>query len=104
MTILSYRNFFIVTRSNGAVDLINPHNERVRVVKSVFAAKWRVGRVLTLANKALSNGEPIPRVCHFIADYVNDQIMRGKTIDKFTIMGALVAYYGGTVYPEELPQ
>jgi hypothetical protein len=53
MTILSYRNFFIVTRSNGAVDLINPHNERVRVVKSVFAAaKWRVGRVLTLANKA----------------------------------------------------
>jgi hypothetical protein len=36
MTILSYRNFFIVTRSNGAVDLINPHNERVRVVKSVF--------------------------------------------------------------------
>ena len=52
MTNLSYRNFFIVTRSNGAVDLINPHNERVRVVKSVFAAKWRVGRVLTLANKA----------------------------------------------------
>jgi hypothetical protein len=60
MTILSYRNFFIVTRSNGAVDLINPHNERVRVVKSVFAAKWRVGRVLTLLTrlKGLSNGEP----------------------------------------------
>ena len=52
MTILSYSNFFIVTRSNGAVDLINHHNERVRVVKSVRAAKWRVGRVLTLANKA----------------------------------------------------
>ena len=42
MTILSYRNFFIVTRSNGAVDLINPHNERVRVVKSVRAAKWLI--------------------------------------------------------------
>jgi hypothetical protein len=39
MTILSYRNFFIVTRSNGAVDLINPHNERVRVVKSVGRAE-----------------------------------------------------------------
>jgi hypothetical protein len=45
-----------------------------------------------------------PACAHFIADYVNDQIMRGKTIDKFTIMGALVAYYGGTVYPEELRQ
>jgi len=42
-----------------------------------------------------------PACAYFIADYVNDQIMRGKTIDKFTIMGALVAYYGGTVYPEE---
>ena len=51
MTILSYRNFFIVTRSNGAVDLINPHNERARVVKSVFAAKWRIGRAQNLANK-----------------------------------------------------
>ena len=48
MTILSYRNFFIVTRSNGAVDLINPHNERVRVVKSVRAAKWRVTRASNL--------------------------------------------------------
>ena len=52
MTILSYRNFFIVTRSNGSVERINPHHERVRVVKSVFAAKWRVGRVLTLSDKA----------------------------------------------------
>jgi hypothetical protein len=43
MTILSYRNFFIVTRSNGAVDLINPHNERVRVVKSVFALSGVLG-------------------------------------------------------------
>jgi hypothetical protein len=67
MTILSYRNFFIVTRSNGAVDLINPHNERVRVVKSVRAAKWRVGRVLTLANKAkgvnLMENHITPCVC-----------------------------------------
>jgi len=43
-----------------------------------------------------------PQCAYFIADYVNDQIMRGKTIDKFTILGALVAYYGGTKYPEDL--
>jgi len=39
-----------------------------------------------------------PACAYFIADYVNDQIMRGKTIDKFTIMRALVAYY-----PDDLP-
>ena len=31
----------------------------------------------------------------YISDYVNEEVMRGKTITKFTIMGALVAYYGG---------
>ena len=30
----------------------------------------------------------------FIADYVNELVTQGKTIDKFAIMGALVAYYG----------
>jgi hypothetical protein len=43
-----------------------------------------------------------PQCAYFIADYINDQVMRGKTIDKFTILGALVAYYGGTKYPEDL--
>ena len=31
----------------------------------------------------------------YIADYVNEEFMRGKTIDRFVIMDALVAYYGG---------
>jgi hypothetical protein len=31
----------------------------------------------------------------YISDYVNEEVMRGKTITKFTIMGALVAYFGG---------
>ena len=30
----------------------------------------------------------------FIADYVNELVAQGDTIDKFVIMGALVAYYG----------
>ena len=30
----------------------------------------------------------------FIADYVNELVAQGATIDKFVIMGALVAYYG----------
>lgn len=42
-----------------------------------------------------------PACAYFIADYVNDQIMRGKTINQSTILDALVAYYGGTVYPED---
>ena len=51
MTILKYREFYIVTRRNGVVDLVNPHTERARAVKSVFAAKWRVGRAQNLATK-----------------------------------------------------
>jgi hypothetical protein len=47
-----------------------------------------------------------PACAHFIADYVNDQIMRGKTIDKFTIMGGLsptmVAVYVTTMTAMEL--
>jgi len=52
MKIVKYRDFYIVTRKNGAVDLLSPHRATARVVKSEFAAKWRVGRALTLANKA----------------------------------------------------
>ena len=51
MTILKYREFYIVTRRNGVVDLVNPHTEKARAVKSVFAAKWRVGRAQNLATK-----------------------------------------------------
>ena len=51
MTILKYREFYIVTRRNSKVDLVNPHTEKARAVKSVFAAKWRVGRAQNLAMK-----------------------------------------------------
>ena len=51
MAILKYRDFYIVTRRNGKVDLVNPHTEKARAVKSVFAAKWRVGRAQNLAMK-----------------------------------------------------
>jgi hypothetical protein len=51
MQIIKYREFYIVTRNNKTVDIVNPHTERARVVKSVFAAKWRIGRAQNLANK-----------------------------------------------------
>ena len=51
MTIFTYRGFYIVKRNNGKVDIVNPHNERWRVAKSVFAAKWRIGRANNLATK-----------------------------------------------------
>ena len=35
MQIIKYREFYIVTRKNKAVDIVNPHTERARVVKSV---------------------------------------------------------------------
>ena len=51
MQIIKYREFYIVTRKNKTVGLVNPHTEAARVVKSVFAAKWRIGRAQNLANK-----------------------------------------------------
>ena len=48
MTILSYKEFYIVTNSK-CVRLFNMHTGNERVVKSVFAAKWRVGRAQNLA-------------------------------------------------------
>jgi len=51
MTIMTYRGFYIVKRNSGKVDIVNPHNERWRVAKSVFAAKWRIGRANNLATK-----------------------------------------------------
>ena len=51
MTIMTYRGFYIVKRNNGTVDIVNPHNERWRVAKIVFAAKWRIGRANNLATK-----------------------------------------------------
>ena len=51
MIILSYKEFYIVTNSK-CVRLVNPHTEGERMVKSVFAAKWRVGRAQNLATQA----------------------------------------------------
>ena len=36
-----------------------------------------------------------PACAVFISDYINDEIARGKTIDKFTIMGAYIAFISG---------
>jgi len=43
------------------------------------------------------NDQLSPQCAAFISDYINDEIARGKTIDKFTIMGAFIAF----VYGEE---
>lgn len=51
MKLQSYRAFVIVEWKTKGVELINPHNEKVRKVKSVFAAKWRIGRAQNLASK-----------------------------------------------------
>jgi len=52
MKIVQYRSFYIVQSVNKGVALVNPYTEKTRVVKSIFAAKWRIGRTLTLAKKA----------------------------------------------------
>lgn len=40
---IAYKDYLIVPRSKG-VDLLNPHTDAWRVVKSVQAAKWRITR------------------------------------------------------------
>ena len=53
MKLQTYKNFYIVqhTGKRPAVDIVNPHNGKMRVVKSEQAAKWRITRALNLANK-----------------------------------------------------
>jgi hypothetical protein len=36
-----------------------------------------------------------PELAQYIADYINEEISRGNEVDKYTIMGAYVAFIGG---------
>lgn len=52
MTVITYKDFYIVdNRKINKVDLVNQHTGKIRVVKSVQAAKWRITRATKLANK-----------------------------------------------------
>jgi len=51
MRVSSYKNFLIVEWRKHGIEVVNPHTERVRKVKSIFAAKWRIGRAQNLAGK-----------------------------------------------------
>jgi hypothetical protein len=42
-----------------------------------------------------------PMLCSYLADYINEEISRGATIDKYTIAEALEAFAGGAYEPEE---
>ena len=35
------------------------------------------------------------QLAQYVADYVNEEISRGIAIDKYSIMGAFVAFVGG---------
>lgn len=52
MIVKSYKEFYIV-KYNGksTYDVVNPHNGKLRVVKSEQAAKWRITRAVNLADK-----------------------------------------------------
>lgn len=39
--------------------------------------------------------EVTPRLCSYISDYINEELTRGATIDKYTIQDALDAFLGG---------
>lgn len=52
MNIITYKDFYIVDNRNlNKIDLVNQHTGKIRVVKSVQAAKWRITRATKLANK-----------------------------------------------------
>lgn len=52
MSIKAYKEFFIVKYNNkNTYDVVNPHNGKMRVVKSEQAAKWRITRAVNLAKK-----------------------------------------------------
>ena len=42
-----------------------------------------------------------PQCAAFMSDYINDEIARGKTIDKFTIMLACIAFVDGEEEEED---
>ena len=52
MNVITYKEFYIVNnRKINKVDLVNTHTGKMRVVKTVQAAKWRITRAVNLAKK-----------------------------------------------------
>ena len=52
MNVITYKQFYIVNNSKiNRVDLVNMHTGKIRVVKTVQAAKWRITRAVNLAKK-----------------------------------------------------
>jgi hypothetical protein len=52
MNVITYKQFYIVDNSKiNKVDLVNMHTGKIRVVKTVQAAKWRITRAVNLAKK-----------------------------------------------------
>ena len=39
--------------------------------------------------------EVTPRLCSYVSAYINEELTRGATIDKYTIQDALDAFLGG---------
>lgn len=39
--------------------------------------------------------EVTPSLCSYVSDYINEELARGATIDKYTIHDALDAFLGG---------
>jgi hypothetical protein len=52
MSVTTYKDFYIVeNRKINKIDLVNMHTGKIRVVKTVQAAKWRITRAVSLARK-----------------------------------------------------
>jgi hypothetical protein len=52
MSVTTYKDFYIVdNRKINKIDLVNIHTGKIRVVKTVQAAKWRITRAVNLAKK-----------------------------------------------------
>jgi len=51
MQVISYRDLLIIVWKKHGVEVVHPVTERTRKVKSIFAAKWRIGRAQNLAGK-----------------------------------------------------
>ena len=52
MSVIAYKDFYIVdNRKINKIDLVNMHTGKIRVVKTVQAAKWRITRAVNLARK-----------------------------------------------------
>jgi hypothetical protein len=52
MSVITYKDFYIVdNRKINKIDLVNMHTGKIRVVKTVQSAKWRITRAVNLARK-----------------------------------------------------